>query len=240
MDQKSPDAFRTISEVAEWLDTPAHVLRFWESRFPQVKPVKRAGGRRYYRPSDMALLGGIKKLLHEDGMTIRGVQRLLKAEGVRSVAALSAPVDDIGAPMTEDAVAAPADVHLLDLPRRVPPPEEEAEAAPEEEFETGLAAALATTPATPPLRPTTPAAPDPAPADMQAPPVPETAPTRPGLEAIPEVPGDDDPGFAPRPPAFPLGQPATLRARLRAHPAQAAALYARLLDLAGRMDSRAR
>ena len=62
---KSPDAFRTISEVAEWLDTPAHVLRFWESKFTQVKPVKRAGGRRYYRPADMELIGGIKRLLQE-------------------------------------------------------------------------------------------------------------------------------------------------------------------------------
>ncbi|MHA6344825.1 MerR family transcriptional regulator [Roseivivax sp. CAU 1761] len=90
---KSPDAFRTISEVAEWLDTPAHVLRFWESKFTQVKPVKRAGGRRYYRPSDMTLLGGIKQLLHEDGMTIKGVQKLLSERGVKAVAALSPPVD---------------------------------------------------------------------------------------------------------------------------------------------------
>ena len=86
---KSADAFRTISEVAELLDTPAHVLRFWESRFPQVKPVKRAGGRRYYRPADVALLGGIKALLHEDGLTIRGVQKLLKDLGPRHVAAMA-------------------------------------------------------------------------------------------------------------------------------------------------------
>ncbi|WP_457648752.1 MerR family transcriptional regulator [Profundibacter sp.] len=95
---KSPDAFRTISEVAEWLDTPAHVLRFWESRFTQVKPVKRAGGRRYYRPNDMLLLGGIKKLLHDDGMTIKGVQKMLRTDGVKAVAALSRPIDaeDLG------------------------------------------------------------------------------------------------------------------------------------------------
>lgn len=91
--EKSPEAFRTISEVAEWLGTPTHVLRFWESRFSQVKPVKRAGGRRYYRPTDMELLGGIKKLLHVDGMTIRGVQKLLREEGVRHVAAMSPPID---------------------------------------------------------------------------------------------------------------------------------------------------
>lgn len=91
--EKSPDAFRTISEVSEWLETPAHVLRFWESRFSQVKPVKRAGGRRYYRPSDMLLLGGIKKLLHEDGMTIRGVQKILRENGVKYVAGLSQPLE---------------------------------------------------------------------------------------------------------------------------------------------------
>lgn len=86
---KAPDAFRTISEVAEWLETPAHVLRFWESKFSQVKPVKRAGGRRYYRPTDMLLLAGIKRLLHEDGMTIKGVQKLLRDQGAKHVAALS-------------------------------------------------------------------------------------------------------------------------------------------------------
>lgn len=91
---KSRDAFRTISEVADWLGTPTHVLRFWESRFTQIKPVKRAGGRRYYRPADMALLGGIKKLLHDDGLTIRGVQKILREQGVRHVAALSQTVKD--------------------------------------------------------------------------------------------------------------------------------------------------
>jgi DNA-binding transcriptional MerR regulator len=95
---KSPDAFRTISEVAEHLDTPAHVLRFWESRFPQIKPVKRAGGRRYYRPSDVALLTGIKRLLHDQGLTIRGVQKILRDHGVRQVAGLtddSVSLDDL-------------------------------------------------------------------------------------------------------------------------------------------------
>ena len=86
---KSPDAFRTISEVADSLDTPAHVLRFWESRFPQIKPVKRAGGRRYYRPSDVALLAGIKRLLHDEGLTIRGVQKILRDQGARHVAGLT-------------------------------------------------------------------------------------------------------------------------------------------------------
>lgn len=95
---KSPDAFRTISEVAEFLDTPAHVLRFWESRFPQIKPVKRAGGRRYYRPTDVALLTGIKRLLHDQGLTIRGVQKILRDHGVRQVAGLtdaSVSLDDL-------------------------------------------------------------------------------------------------------------------------------------------------
>jgi DNA-binding transcriptional MerR regulator len=86
---KAPEAFRTISEVAEKIDTPAHVLRFWESRFPQIKPVKRAGGRRYYRPNDVVLLMGIKHLLHTEGLTIRGVQKLLREHGVRHVAAMS-------------------------------------------------------------------------------------------------------------------------------------------------------
>ncbi|MEO6299552.1 MAG: MerR family transcriptional regulator [Paracoccaceae bacterium] len=90
---KSPEAFRTISEVAESLETPAHVLRFWESRFPQIRPVKRAGGRRYYRPADVALLSGIKHLLHNEGMTIRGVQKILREQGVRHVAAMAGAVD---------------------------------------------------------------------------------------------------------------------------------------------------
>lgn len=91
---KSADAFRTISEVADWLETPAHVLRFWESKFSQVKPVKRAGGRRYYRPADMRLLGGIKKLLHDDGMTIKGVQKLLRDQGVKHVSNMAPALDD--------------------------------------------------------------------------------------------------------------------------------------------------
>lgn len=90
---KSPDAFRTISEVAAWLGVQAHVLRFWESKFSQVRPVKRAGGRRYYRPSDMRLIGGIKTLLHDDGMTIKGVQKILREQGVAHVSALSPPLE---------------------------------------------------------------------------------------------------------------------------------------------------
>ncbi|MCC7346046.1 MAG: MerR family transcriptional regulator [Variibacter sp.] len=82
---KAPDAFRTISEVADELDVPQHVLRFWETRFPQIKPMKRGGGRRYYRPDDVDLLRGIRHLLYGEGYTIRGVQRLLKDNGAKFV-----------------------------------------------------------------------------------------------------------------------------------------------------------
>ncbi|MEH6403164.1 MAG: MerR family transcriptional regulator [Sneathiella sp.] len=79
--QKSPDAFRTISEVAEELDVPQHVLRFWETKFPVVKPLKRGGGRRYYRPADVDLIRGIRDLLYTHGFTIKGAQKLLKEQG---------------------------------------------------------------------------------------------------------------------------------------------------------------
>jgi DNA-binding transcriptional MerR regulator len=85
---KSPDAFRTISEVADDLDVPQHVLRFWETRFPQIRPLKRGGGRRYYRPDDVLLLQGIRRLLYGEGYTIKGVQRILKEQGVRRVQAI--------------------------------------------------------------------------------------------------------------------------------------------------------
>lgn len=87
---KSPDAFRTISEVAEELSLPQHVLRFWETRFSQIKPMKRAGGRRYYRPDDFVLLQGIRHLLYDQGYTIKGVQKLLKQNGNRYVIAIGA------------------------------------------------------------------------------------------------------------------------------------------------------
>jgi DNA-binding transcriptional MerR regulator len=86
---KAPDAFRTISEVADDLDIPQHVLRFWETRFTQIKPMKRSGGRRYYRPDDVDLLKGIRRLLYGEGYTIRGVQRILKEHGIKSVQGLS-------------------------------------------------------------------------------------------------------------------------------------------------------
>ena len=98
---KSAEAFRTISEVAEWLETETHVLRFWESKFSQIKPVKRAGGRRYYRPKDMLIIGGIKKLLHEDGLTIKGTQKIIKDKGLNYVSNLSKPLET-GEIITED------------------------------------------------------------------------------------------------------------------------------------------
>jgi DNA-binding transcriptional MerR regulator len=108
--RKSADPFRTISDDSAWLDAPTHVLRFWDSTFPQVKPGKHAGGRRYYRPEDMLLLGGIKQLLHNDGITIKGVQKILKEQGVKHVSSLSHDIGDGGkAPKAEKPapVAAP-------------------------------------------------------------------------------------------------------------------------------------
>ena len=95
--EKAPDAFRTISEVAQDLDVPQHVLRFWESRFRDIKPMKRGGGRRYYRPEDINLLRGIRHLLYGEGYTIRGVQRILREQGAKFVQAVWQP----GAPQLE-------------------------------------------------------------------------------------------------------------------------------------------
>ncbi|MES1991161.1 MAG: MerR family transcriptional regulator [Pseudomonadota bacterium] len=83
--QKSPDAFRTISEVATDLDVPQHVLRFWESKFSHIRPLKRGGGRRYYRPEDVDLLRGVRALLYNDGYTIKGVQKVFREQGVKFV-----------------------------------------------------------------------------------------------------------------------------------------------------------
>jgi DNA-binding transcriptional MerR regulator len=128
---KSPDAFRTISEVATDLDVPQHVLRFWEGRFSQVKPVKRAGGRRFYRPEDVDLLRGIRALLYSDGLTIRGVQKLLKEKGLRHVAGVGRGVAPepvvvekiifVEKPAEKTAGAAPAKKRAAHL-RAVPPP----------------------------------------------------------------------------------------------------------------------
>jgi DNA-binding transcriptional MerR regulator len=85
--EKSPEAYRTIREVADSLDLPQHVLRFWETRFPQIRPLKRAGGRRYYRPDDIDRLRLIKRLLYDEGYTIKGVQKLFKEQGVQALSA---------------------------------------------------------------------------------------------------------------------------------------------------------
>ncbi len=124
MDNKAPDAFRTISEVADELDLPQHVLRFWESRFREIKPMKRGGGRRYYRPEDVDLLRGIKHLLYGEGYTIRGVQRILREQGMSFVQEVwqdGAPppphiaADDDDA--LDDAVETDADAESFDAPR---------------------------------------------------------------------------------------------------------------------------
>ena len=102
---KAPDAFRTISEAAEDLDLPQHVLRFWETRFPQIKPLKRGGGRRYYRPDDLEFLRGLKHLLHAERYTIKGVQKIIKDQGLKAVQ--RAGRDAVAPPATTPA-AAPA------------------------------------------------------------------------------------------------------------------------------------
>ncbi len=114
--EKAPDAFRTISEVAREIDVPQHVLRFWESRFTQIKPLKRGGGRRYYRPDDVDLLRGVRHLLYGEGYTIRGVQRILREQGLSFVqnawrAGVEVPPPDAmdGAAGEEEAPAAGAD-----------------------------------------------------------------------------------------------------------------------------------
>lgn len=128
--EKSPDAFRTISEAAEELDLPQHVLRFWETRFSTIKPLKRGGGRRYYRPEDVLLLKGIRHLLYDQGFTIKGVQRILKDQGIRYVVGIgegrpidplvTAPADDepsLEAPLVEPALDHEVSIDAPRLPR---------------------------------------------------------------------------------------------------------------------------
>ncbi len=102
---KSPNAFRTISEAADEVGAPQHVLRFWETRFPFITPLKRAGGRRFYRPQDVVVLKAVKRLLHEDGLTIKGVQRLHREQGLKRLAVYG---DPDGAVSFEPDGAAPA------------------------------------------------------------------------------------------------------------------------------------
>ena len=96
--RKSPNAFRTISEVADLMGVPQHVLRFWESKFSQIAPMKRGGGRRYYRPEDVEIIDAIRRLLHEDGYTIKGAQKYLKEHGVKTVLEASHNADTAGKP----------------------------------------------------------------------------------------------------------------------------------------------
>jgi len=126
MIEKSPNAFRTISEVSEALDVPAHVLRFWESKFNQIKPVKRGGGRRYYRPTDLDLIRGIRDLLYSDGLTIKGVQKVLREKGVRHVMSLGEieGVQNTSAPVKQTA-----------KPARKPAPEKSPVIVPQDEPE---------------------------------------------------------------------------------------------------------
>ncbi|HXQ13984.1 MAG TPA: MerR family transcriptional regulator [Caulobacteraceae bacterium] len=107
---KGPEAFRTISEAADELGVPQHVLRFWESRFSFIRPMKRAGGRRFYRPQDIVLLRGVMRLLHDEGYTIKGVQRLHREEGIRRVVgAAEAPAVEAAALASAEPPPAPAE-----------------------------------------------------------------------------------------------------------------------------------
>lgn len=106
--EKHADAYRTIGEAAEMLSLPQHVLRFWETRFSQIRPMKRSGGRRYYRPEDLELLAAIKHLLYGEGYTIKGVQRILKQQGAKAVVSLVAQLEAASAQSSADAADAPA------------------------------------------------------------------------------------------------------------------------------------
>ncbi|TVQ00922.1 MAG: MerR family transcriptional regulator [Roseinatronobacter sp.] len=174
--RKAPDAFRTISEASDALQTPAHVLRFWESKFSQIKPVKRAGGRRYYRPADIDLLSGIKTLLHDQGMTIRGVQKLLVEKGARHVAQMAVVAD-----LNEDAVD--AHTNIVDLHPTAKRPAHDADKSQQMD--------------TPPSQPESPAPDATAGADAEA--APDDAPTAAPPEDVPEsaaLPTDEVPDSA--------------------------------------------
>lgn len=168
---KSETAFRTISEVADELEVPQHVLRFWEGRFPQVRPLKRGGGRRYYRPEDVALLRRIRDLLYREGYTIKGVQKLLKESGAgpsgsdspaSSVRPLAFTADDDRDDETEDADDPVEDLPVVVVPERRPTPviSTVAPRAPATGTVSGPAPVSSATVAAPiPVRPSTPVAP---------------------------------------------------------------------------------
>ncbi len=181
---KAPDAFRTISEVAEWLDVAPHVLRFWESKFSQVKPVKRAGGRRYYRPADMELLGGIKVLLHDQGQTIKAVQSMIRDDGIEAITK-HAPLIDSG---DDDAVDATAEAATDDnVVAFEPAPDPDAQTDPEPEAAPEPEVTAEPEPA-----------PDPTPVAAPPEPAPQPAAAKPRIVEIADIPGDT-PDPAPRP-----------------------------------------
>ena len=229
---KSPDAFRTISEVADWLDTPAHVLRFWESRFTQVKPVKRAGGRRYYRPNDMLLLGGIKKLLHDDGMTIKGAQKMLRTEGVKKIAALSQPIDG-GEKATDDADmidVTPKEKIEEPAPIEITPSEQPQAATPDEAPATPVEADLF-------AEPEAPATPEPEKPKEDTPPVevaPEPEPVVPTAPAPADTTQTD-----PKPKAVAASGPSADQPADSDKKAALTAIYTRLSALHDRMKAAA-
>lgn len=235
MGGKSAEAFRTISEVADLIGTPAHVLRFWETKFSQIKPVKRAGGRRYYRPGDVALIDGIRRLLHDDGMTIRGVQKILREKGQRHVSGLSrfaegiegaesnaAPPEPAAGPrnpaaevaqMPEPAPKAPQAAPPAALPLSDRPDAQPVEAPPPEPAEGDEGptrhddAAMAPGPVLPEPPPEPAPAPAPAPSRAAAP----KKATRPPEPETPELPFGDLPrAEKPRPGARPAPNPADL------------------------------
>jgi DNA-binding transcriptional MerR regulator len=231
--EKSRDAFRTISEVADWLDVPTHVLRFWESRFSQIKPVKRAGGRRYYRPSDMRVIGGVKVLLHDQGMTIRGVQKLFREEGIKRV---SSYAPDLFGDDDEDRDTAPVlnEVALEAAARPAAPARSTRDATPEPEAAPESTDRVSSEPVFHHSRTTSrivrqDAAPaTPAPADAR--------PTIPATPDVPETdPDDNDANHARKP-----GLAARLRvvdpARLAAHRDDIAAARDRLQALLEQAD----
>ncbi|RBP16848.1 MerR-like DNA binding protein [Roseiarcus fermentans] len=145
--EKSPEAFRTISEVADTIDLPQHVLRFWETRFPQIRPLKRAGGRRYYRPDDVERLRLIKRLLYDEGYTIKGVQKLFKEQGVQALTSATTEPRLLSQPSEPAARAQAArepDPGLAAGPRPDPaaPPESVAPPVATRAFDPGEIAAL--------------------------------------------------------------------------------------------------
>lgn len=252
--EKSPDAFRTISELADLLETPAHVLRFWESRFPQIKPVKRAGGRRYYRPADVALIAGIRRLLHDEGLTIRGVQKMLREQGVRHVASFAAEgfLDPTAFDVPEPEAPPPAEVVPLAYWREqrreadpvsapqapAKPPQPTLFDMPAPQPATPLAAELGHPPA--PQAPDQPGAEGSAP-NTDAPSHTDLPPQPPAQAApdLPPLPTLSESADQPIPPAAPW-YPPLIRALPRdIHPARKAALaaiYQRLLGLRQRLE----